>query len=57
MEADKKLWGSIHEFIILRPTNAKLSTNISRLPVQFLQPDYADATKINVAGLLREWKR
>ncbi len=25
--------------------------------VQFLQPDYADATKINIAGLLRKWMR
>ncbi|KAK4151935.1 hypothetical protein C8A00DRAFT_44942 [Chaetomidium leptoderma] len=24
--------------------------------IQFLQPDYADATKINIAGLLRKWK-
>ncbi len=25
--------------------------------VQFLQPDYADTTKTNLAGLLRKWKR
>ncbi|KAK4222417.1 hypothetical protein QBC38DRAFT_549244 [Podospora fimiseda] len=24
---------------------------------EFLQPDYADKTKINIAGLLRKWKR
>ncbi|KAK3682380.1 FluG domain-containing protein [Podospora appendiculata] len=24
---------------------------------QFLQPDYADGTKINIAGVLRKWKR
>ncbi|KAJ9139029.1 hypothetical protein NKR19_g7609 [Coniochaeta hoffmannii] len=25
--------------------------------VQFLKPDYADNTKINIAGMLRKWKR
>ena len=25
--------------------------------VQFLKPDYADNTKINIAGVLRKWKR
>jgi hypothetical protein len=24
--------------------------------VRFLQPDYADNTKINIAGILRKWK-
>jgi hypothetical protein len=24
---------------------------------KFLQPDYADKTKINIAGMLRKWKR
>ncbi|KAK4096627.1 hypothetical protein N658DRAFT_346016 [Parathielavia hyrcaniae] len=24
---------------------------------KFLTPDYADKTKINIAGLLRKWKR
>jgi hypothetical protein len=25
--------------------------------IQFLKPDYADNTKINIAGILRKWKR
>ena len=25
--------------------------------VHFLKPDYADNTKINIAGILRKWKR
>ncbi|KAK4032470.1 hypothetical protein C8A01DRAFT_41093 [Parachaetomium inaequale] len=25
--------------------------------VEFLPPDYADATKINITGVLRKWKR
>jgi hypothetical protein len=24
--------------------------------VRFLKPDYADTTKINIAGILRKWK-
>lgn len=25
--------------------------------VHFLQPDYADNTKVNISGVLRKWKR
>ena len=25
--------------------------------VQFLKPDYADSTKINISGILKKWKR
>ena len=25
--------------------------------VQFLQPDFADGTKVNIAGVLRKWRK
>jgi hypothetical protein len=25
--------------------------------VQFLEPDYADSSKVNIAGILRKWKK
>jgi hypothetical protein len=42
---------------IARQPKARTPTKAQLEVIQFLQPDYADATKINVAGLLRKWKR